>query len=310
MLGDSLLLGVSTVRKGDIMSQNKHEPKESGNRTASSAAISGELSPDAAEGAESALESYVDVLLRDDVTQALPEHQRALGERLAKLSNYIREGQKLAYDLAEGKIEALDPSRFDSNNPLLLSLDEIKDNLSQSLTLASAFIADSDEKQPQEVSGNYILSLNAARSLRRSFRSAMVARWPTLNAATTVGRPRLMPTGKCTTTSLRKDSYVLDDLDNRVFEALSMASEGCYPLVYNVDTREKRDGQVRAVRVSRIPFGRLRRHAYDVRGLHHQSQCRRGDRSRYGPGELSRSCGCLGRNAHARLLGWAGCRES
>lgn len=70
------------------MSQNKHEPKESGNRTASSAAISGELPPDAAEGAESALESYVDVLLRDDVTQAqldveaLPEHQRALGERL------------------------------------------------------------------------------------------------------------------------------------------------------------------------------------------------------------------------------------
>ena len=213
-MGDSLLLGVSTVRKGDIMSQNKHEPKESGNRTASSAAISGELSPDAAEGAESALESYVDVLLRDDVTQAqldveaLPEHQRALGERLAKLSNYIREGQKLAYDLAEGKIEALDPSRFDSNNPLLLSLDEIKDNLSQSLTLASAFIADSDEKQPQEVSGNYILSLNAARSLRRSFRSAMVARWPTLNAATTVGRPRLMPTGKCTTTSLRTSMRV------------------------------------------------------------------------------------------------------
>ena len=35
-----------------------------------------------------------------------------------------------------------------------------------------------------------------------------------------------------------KDSYVLDDLDNRVFEALSMASEDCYPLVYNVDTRE------------------------------------------------------------------------
>lgn len=150
-MGDSLLLGVSTVRKGDIMSQNKHEPKESGNRTASSAAISGELSPDAAEGAESALESYVDVLLRDDVTQAqldveaLPEHQRALGERLAKLGDYIREGQKLAYDLAEGKIEALDPSRFDSNNPLLPSLDEIKDNLSQSLTLASAFTADSEE---------------------------------------------------------------------------------------------------------------------------------------------------------------------
>lgn len=36
----------------------------------------------------------------------------------------------------------------------------------------------------------------------------------------------------------RVASYALPELDNRVFEALSMASEGAYPLVYNVDTHE------------------------------------------------------------------------
>lgn len=36
----------------------------------------------------------------------------------------------------------------------------------------------------------------------------------------------------------RVASYALPELDNRVFEALSMASEGAYPLVCNVDTRE------------------------------------------------------------------------
>lgn len=56
----------------------------------------------------------------------------------------------------------------------------------------------------------------------------------------------------------RKDSYVLDDLDNRVFEALSMASEGCYPLVFNVDSRESHWSPL-AVR----DFGLPREHVHD-----------------------------------------------
>lgn len=372
------LFGTLTVCKGDKMPQNKCERMVSERRKAGSSADLARPGSCAAAKTESVLESYVDVLLQDDVTHAeldvdaLPENQRALGRRLVKLGDYIREGQKLAYDLAEGKIEALDPSRFDGDNPLLPSLDEIKDNLSQTFTLASAFTSDSESACEQEFSGNYILQLNAAvselleqkRALehrvyvdaltgvgnRASFDRALEVYWergkPFVTAfvdvdnlkscndrfghsegnryiktvcahleecckrpeevfriggdefvvlsplsteedmerrleacrtklmgeacetgtaqefsfsygcsmtdpargddrrQTTLDADRKMYDYKLThkhTVSQgagRRDSYVLDDLDNRVFEALSMASEGCYPLVYNIDTLE------------------------------------------------------------------------
>lgn len=327
---------------------------------------------------EGALEAYIDVLLQDDVTKAsldvdaLPEEQRALGERLVKLGGYIRQGQQFAYDLAEGNLDVLDPSRFGEGNPLLPSLDEIKDNLSQSLTLASAITGDADEPPVKELSGNYVLQLNAAvsdlleqkRALehrayvdaltgvgnRAAFDRALEVYWsrgkPFVNAfvdidnlkscndrfghsegnryiktvcaylrecckrpeeifriggdefvvlspvasesemeqrletcraklieetckaggaqefsfsygcsmadpargddqrQTTLDADRKMYDYKLTHKHAagapveRKESYVLADLDNRVFEALSMASEGCYPLVYNIDTQE------------------------------------------------------------------------
>ena len=327
---------------------------------------------------EGALEAYVDVLLQDDVTQAeldvqaLPADQRALGERLVKLGNYIRDGQKLAYDLAEGKLDALDRMRSHGNNPLLPSMDNIKENLSQSLTLAAAITSDPDELQEKGLSGNYILQLNAAVSElleqkkalehrayvdaltgvgnRAAFDRALEVYWergkPFVNAfvdidnlkscndrfghqegnryiktvcahlsacckrpeeifriggdefvvlsplateeemeqrleacrsalieesaaqedvqtfsfsygcsltdpsrgddrrQTTLDADRKMYDYKLTHKHARQvatdrpASYVLSDLDNRVFEALSMASEGFYPLVYNVDTRE------------------------------------------------------------------------
>ena len=372
------MLGVLTVHKGDKMPQNKREPMAADGREAVATQDAERTSNDVAAQTQSTLESYVDVLLRDDVTpaeldlEALPESQRALGQRLVKLGEYIREGQKLAYDLADGRIEALDASRFDADNPLLPSLDEIKGNLSQTFTLAQAFTSDSDEHCDQEFSGNYILQLNAAvselleqkRALehrayvdaltgvgnRASFDRAVEVYWehgkPFVTAfvdidnlkscndrfghsegnryiktvcdhlkecckrpeeifriggdefvvlspistetdmerrletcraqlieasrkagaaqefsfsygcsiadpargddrrQTTLDADRKMYDYKLThkhasaQNTGRRASYVLDDLDNRVFEALSMASEGCYPLVYNVDTRE------------------------------------------------------------------------
>lgn len=326
---------------------------------------------------EGVLESYLDVLLTDDVTQpsldvdALPPEQRPLGERLVKLGEFIRDGQKLAYDLAEGKMEALDSANFNAKNPLIPSLSEIKENLSQSLTLASAVTSDPDELNEKELSGNYILQLNAAVSdlleqkkalehrayvdaltglgNRAAFDRALEVYWDRgkpfvcafvdidnlkscndrfghlegnryiktvcahlsecckqpeeifriggdefvvlsplateeemehrLEACrtklleendpasslvfsfsygcsmtdpargddrrqTTLDADRKMYDYKLThkkanaAATGRVASYVLSELDNRVFEALSMASEGAYPLVYNVDTRE------------------------------------------------------------------------
>lgn len=359
------------------MPQDKGLSTETANHNTSSEHCSENMESCVAPSPEDILESYLDVLLQDDVTpatldvQSLPESQRGLGERLVKLGQFIRDGQKLAYDLAEGKVEALDSSQFKNNNPLLPSLSEIKENLSQSLTLAAAVTSDPKELQEKELSGEYILQLNAAVSElleqkkalehrayvdaltgmgnRAAFDRALEVFWDrgkpfvcafvdidnlkscndrfghaegnryiktvcdrlsecckrpeevfriggdefvvlspvatesdmearleacrdaliedSANEAgpafsfsygcsmtdpqrgddrrqTTLDADRKMYDYKLThkragsSVAGRVGSYVLSELDNRIFEALSMASEGCYPLVYNVDTRE------------------------------------------------------------------------
>ncbi len=94
--------------------------------------------------------TYLDNVLKNPESahidvDALPAKQRPLASKIVALGSFVRDVQGMTHDLAQGKLGG-DPreTRLDHDNPLVSSLDDIRANLTNALTMVETFASGAD----------------------------------------------------------------------------------------------------------------------------------------------------------------------
>ena len=109
--------------------------------------------------------AYVNALLDDpehaelDVS-LLPEGQRELGERLNFLGGCVQEGRAFAEDLGRGNLGTITSTYSAGDNPLIPSLDSVRQSLAQLLSLGQQF-SETGESVRLEPKSDYAVALNS-----------------------------------------------------------------------------------------------------------------------------------------------------